>query len=100
MASLKFTTVGDKVGWWTCGCGGTPKVMEFTKSESEVLFLNIPAFGETLTGISGAKYRVRAGTVALDIISEDAQSFVSAGKAQFATDSDRARYQGEKMKLA
>lgn len=98
--SLKFADQNGQIGWWTCGCGGKPKVMEVAKSESEVMFLNIPALGQTMTGISGAKYRALPSQVALDVTSEDAQSFVSENKAKFVTDEERIRYSGSKIRFA
>lgn len=92
--SLKFTSINGLEGWYTCGCGGTPKTLERTKSDTEVIFTNIPSFGTNLTGENGAKYRVRPGLVQLGITSADAQSFVQQGIARFATDEDRKIYQG------
>lgn len=98
--ALKFAEQNGEIGWWTCGCGGKPKVMEVAKSESEIMFLNVPAFGQTFTGVSGAKYRATPSQVALDVTSEDAQSFVSGNLARFATNEDRARYQGSKIRFS
>ena len=98
--ALKFADQNGQVGWWTCGCGGKPKVMEVAKSESEIVFLNVTAFGQTFTGAKGAKYRAMPSQVALDVTSEDAQSFVTDKLARFATDADRQMYQGAKIRFA
>lgn len=98
--NLKFTTIGNTQGWYTCGCGGTPKTFHKAKSEAEIIFTNVPATGKDLIGENGAKYRARLGLIALDVVSADANSFVSQGIARFATDQDRAGYSGADIRTS
>lgn len=67
-------------GWWTCGCGGIPKVRVQTPANSRAVYI---ASAQTLNGpTTGIEYTFQPHQNSIDIDNEDAKIWLSTGVAR------------------